>query len=229
VHTKSQRRATYRAVQAADTATGKDNEALASRRRPKRGAGLAVRRAAALISQLEDVFHSLSLIGSHGTFSGSVMIFLGTSLSKPREAIEIVFPQAAALECCGGGTCCGLRSVCVQATRQLMPITSQMPAPAARKAKMFVAVITNCALPSAQFDTVADHHCSLTKCLAAVVHVSVGTSQNATAASWLMQHADCTGQNKEQNRCNERETLPAKLQVCSTVVSGLTCGCGMVT
>lgn len=217
------------ALQAAETPS-EDPEG--SKRRSRRGAGLAARRTESTLTSLEMVFTSLRLLDKHDAFSGSIMIMLGSSLSKPREAIEIVFPSQPTSCPATGESDSWLSSACIQATRQLMPLTSQMPAPATGKAKMFVAVSSQCSLPAAQFNTIAEHRCSLKRCLASVVHVQGhSASQQPQPPSWLMQHADHSGSAAVQMQEIEQEQgivmAPAPLQVCSTAVAGLTCSSGL--
>lgn len=183
------------------------------------------------MSSLEQQFASLRLIDNYQSFCGSVIIFLGSSLSKPCEAIEIVLPSLPPLHTCSsddGHT--GFDSACIQSTRQLMPLTSRMPAPATGKTKMFVAVNSQCPLPAAQFDTVAEQRCSLKRCLASVVHITVGSRHSTSLPktpqeppSWLIQHAEHNGAAAGRPQENEEANTPRPLQVCSTVVSGLTC------
>lgn len=202
----------------------------------RRGSGLAARRAQSLVTNLEAAFASLALLDSdrNQTFPGSVLIMLGASLSKPREVIEIVLPKVGDPFTDGMikdtvQQCNGFASVCVQATRQLMPLTSQMPAPATGKVKMWLAFSQPISpLPAANFEAMAELRCSLKRCLASVVHVTMGPSDSAAPAtqapSWLLQHADRQGIADGQIQCNDITSTTPVLHVCSTVVSGLTCG-----
>ena len=70
-------------LQAVDSSREKELSVISSSKR--RGAGLALRRTDNMLTSLESAFTSLTSIGSHHTFSGSVILFMGTSLSKPRE------------------------------------------------------------------------------------------------------------------------------------------------
>lgn len=230
-------------LQAAETSREKELSDVSSSKR--RGAGLALRRTDATLTSLESAFTSLTSIGSHHTFSGSVILFMGTSLSKPREAIEIVFPihihsnaepQASSQDNCRNNS---LASACIQASRQLMPLTSQLPAPASGKTKMFVAVSNHITSPDCEpakhFDTVAVQRCSLKRCLTSIVHVTVGTGVQPTQQpSWLMQHAehltgpkDLPPRQPQLGNDQEGSSVSGALDVCTTIVSGLTCSSGL--
>jgi hypothetical protein len=185
----------------------------------RRGAGLRLRRAAKLLVELEQVFDVLQQVDKLDGCSPSVLIFLGQSMSKPREALEIAFPPLEgdadnrSRSCMPAFEAAEMQKAYRSVTRQMVQHSSQLPMPpTGGKVKLFLA-LRNGTKPRAGFDVVHEPRCSLKRCLTSVFKIHCRPHRVALvmpcSQGWLLQ------------QCSSSDPLE-QLSVCRWPVSGLT-------